>query len=103
MKTFVLSAALLAVAIVMADVGGKTAAAEKSEADLPKGERRWPPVSEIELQKIQAALPDKPQVAPQKPRKLLVFYRTDGYPHASIPEWNKMRAPDVSRQASQER
>jgi len=28
-------------------------------------------------------------VAPWKPRKLLVFYRTDGFPHASIPHWNK--------------
>jgi type 1 glutamine amidotransferase len=37
-----------------------------------------------------AAIPDKPPVAPQKPRTLLVFYRTDRFAHKCIPHWNKM-------------
>lgn len=65
-------------------------AANKIPDRLPSGERPWADPEEAEIQKIMAALPDKPQVAPQKPRKLLVFYRTDGFPHSSIPCWNKM-------------
>lgn len=65
-------------------------AANKIPDRLPNGERPWPDPDEAETQKIIAALPDKPEVAPQKPRKLLVFYRTDGFPHSSIPYFNKM-------------
>lgn len=35
-------------------------------------------------QKIAEALPDKPYAKPAKPRKLLVFSRTNGFRHASI-------------------
>ena len=65
-------------------------AANKIPDRLPNGERPWPEPDAAEAQKILAALPDKPEVAPQKPRKLLVFYRTDGFPHSSIPCFNKM-------------
>jgi len=53
------------------------------------GERPWAALPESEVAKIRAALPEKAQVTPAKPRKVLVFYRTDNYPHASIPHWNK--------------
>jgi putative heme-binding domain-containing protein len=53
------------------------------------GERPWAELPQTELDKINAALPEKAPAAPAKPRKLLVFYRTDNYPHASIPHWNK--------------
>jgi type 1 glutamine amidotransferase len=53
------------------------------------GERPWPALPESEVAKVMAAVPDKAPVAPARPRKLLVFYRTDGFPHASIPHWNK--------------
>ena len=36
------------------------------------------------LEKIAAALPDKPFAKPQKPRKLLVFCKTNGFRHGSI-------------------
>ena len=36
------------------------------------------------LEKIQQAIPDKPFAKPEKPRKLLVFSRTNGFRHASI-------------------
>ena len=65
-------------------------AVDKIPDKLPNGERPWPAVPEAEVQKIRAALPDKPEVPPQKPRKLLVFYRTDGFPHSVIPEFNTM-------------
>lgn len=35
-------------------------------------------------EKIAAALPGKPYATPEKPRKLLVFARTNGFRHASI-------------------
>jgi len=69
------------------------AALAKPPANAPEksaGERVWPAVPEQDVQKIRAALPDKPQVPPQKPRKLLVFYRTDRFAHSCIPQWNKM-------------
>lgn len=65
-------------------------AAGKTPDRLPNGERIWPEPDAADVQKILAALPDKPGVAPQQPRKLLVFYRADNYPHAVIPWWNKL-------------
>ena len=65
-------------------------AVDKVPNKLPNGERPWPAVPEKEVEKIKAALPEKAEVTPQKPRKLLVFYRTDGFPHSVIPEFNKM-------------
>lgn len=65
-------------------------AVDKVPDKLSNGERPWPAVPETEVQKIRAALPDKPEVPPHKPRKLLVFYRTDDFPHSVIPEFNTM-------------
>jgi hypothetical protein len=42
-----------------------------------------------EAAKIAAAVPDKPTVSPQKPRKLLVFSLAPGYTHSSIPYGKK--------------
>lgn len=56
----------------------------------PDGQRPWADLPETEVAKIRAALPYRPEAPPRQPRKLLVFYRTDGYPHASIPHWNKL-------------
>jgi hypothetical protein len=53
------------------------------------GERPWAELQQGEIDKITAALPQQAPAIPAKPRKLLVFYRTDNYPHASIPHWNK--------------
>ena len=64
------------------------AVTEKPPASI-NGERPWAELQQTEIDKITAALPGKAQAAPAKPRKLLVFYRTDGFPHASIPHWNK--------------
>ncbi|MHC4204168.1 MAG: ThuA domain-containing protein [Planctomycetota bacterium] len=42
-----------------------------------------------ELQKIRGAVPDKPTVKPAKPRKILVFWRCEGFYHSSIPVVNE--------------
>ena len=65
-------------------------AVDKIPDKQANGERPWPEIPVSELEKIKAALPEKPEVTPEKPRKLLVFYRTDGFPHSVIPEFNKM-------------
>ena len=54
-----------------------------------EGERPWGELPEAEVEKIRAALPQAAAVPSPKARKVLVFYRTDSYPHASIPHWNK--------------
>lgn len=41
--------------------------------------------TEEEVQKITAAAPEKPTAPPQRPRKLLLFNRNEGFPHTSIP------------------
>jgi type 1 glutamine amidotransferase len=42
-----------------------------------------------ELQKIRDAAPAKPTVRPAKPRKMLVFWRCEGFFHTSIPVVNE--------------
>ncbi|MHC4581400.1 MAG: ThuA domain-containing protein, partial [Planctomycetota bacterium] len=42
-----------------------------------------------ELQKISGAVPEKPTVRPAKPRKMLVFWRCEGFYHKSIPVVNE--------------
>ena len=66
------------------------AVVQKQPNPGPNGERPWEAIPETEVEKIRAALPAKAEAAPKQPRKLLVFYRADGYPHASIPHWNKL-------------
>jgi hypothetical protein len=46
-------------------------------------------LSAEELQKIENAVPDKPTVRPAEPRKILVFWRCEGFFHTSIPVVNK--------------
>ncbi len=47
-----------------------------------------PPTAE-ETSLIQAALPERPTVAPQEPRRLLVFWRSEGFFHSVIPYANE--------------
>jgi type 1 glutamine amidotransferase len=49
----------------------------------------FPPLKPEELVKIKAALPQA-TVKPSQPRKLLVFFLTEGYVHASIPYCNEV-------------
>lgn len=44
-----------------------------------------PQVSEENLNKIEAALPDSAYAVPEAPRQLLVFHRVEGFNHSSIP------------------
>jgi type 1 glutamine amidotransferase len=42
-----------------------------------------------EIQKIENAMPTKPTVRPAKPRKILVFWKCEGFFHTSIPVVNE--------------
>ena len=70
MKSFCLTC--LAAAFVIA--ASTVALAAKSRA-----------VSANELKKIEAAIPSEAPAKPAKPRKILIFDRTEGFPHDSIP------------------
>ena len=43
------------------------------------------PIPPVDLDAIKAALPAKATVEPKRPRKVLVFWRAEGYVHPSIP------------------
>ena len=49
----------------------------------------FPALTPAEKTAIANALPVNARVAPAKPRKLLVFYRTEGFVHGSIPYGNE--------------
>jgi len=52
-------------------------------------QRKPKPVPDDEIKRLTAALPEKATAKPAKPRKVLVFYRTQGFYHDSIPLCNK--------------
>lgn len=45
----------------------------------------FPPLTEAELSGVEAALPHKAAATPAAPRRVLLFFRTEGFVHASIP------------------
>ena len=53
-----------------------------SQKELPKP-------SQEEIVKMEEAMPNKPIVEPNKPRKLLIFNLCQGFRHSSIPYWDK--------------
>jgi type 1 glutamine amidotransferase len=54
-----------------------------------KGPEKLKPVKEADVKKIEDAVADKPPAEPQKKRKILVFWRCDGFFHKCIPVANK--------------
>jgi type 1 glutamine amidotransferase len=53
-----------------------------------EGKPNLAPVPDNELSQIEAALPEKATATPKKPRRLLVFYRCEGFVHGSINRGN---------------
>jgi len=49
----------------------------------------FPPLTEAERQAIRAAIPAAAAARPARARRVLIFYRTEGYVHASIPFGNE--------------
>lgn len=58
-------------------------------AALPPGAAQQaggpPPIKPEIIEKIKAALPDKAPAKPKQPRKVLIFSKTNGFRHGSIP------------------
>ena len=52
--------------------------------------RKLRPPEEADVKKVTAAIPAKPTAKPAKPRKVLVFWRCNGFFHGCIPLGNKM-------------
>jgi type 1 glutamine amidotransferase len=50
---------------------------------------RFAALTDADRKAIHAAVPARARVAPQRPRRLLILYRTEGYVHASIPFANE--------------
>ncbi|NLK40483.1 MAG: ThuA domain-containing protein, partial [Planctomycetes bacterium] len=46
-------------------------------------------VTNEEIAKMRQAMPDKPVVQPERPRRMLVFSLCKGFNHSSIPYWAK--------------
>jgi type 1 glutamine amidotransferase len=61
---------------------GKPAAAKKA-AKPAAAKDKLPEITADDLQKIEAALPAKATAVPKQPRKLLVFWRCEGFFHGS--------------------
>lgn len=45
----------------------------------------FPPLAETEIASVETALPEKATAEPANPRRVLIFYRTEGFVHSSIP------------------
>ena len=56
---------------------------------VARAQRKLQPLSENELQLIGDALPEKATAKPAKPRKMLIFWRCEGFFHGSIPRCNE--------------
>lgn len=69
----------------LAIVGLAPAAAQTWEE---KKAERLRPVSDAELMSIVEAVPGQASAKPAKPRRVLVFYRCEGFIHTSIPHGN---------------
>jgi hypothetical protein len=51
--------------------------------------RRFDPIPEAAAARLAAAVPSRARATPAQPRRLLVFYRTEGFVHTSIPCGNE--------------
>ena len=82
MKTPRIVAALVCVVFAVPD---PTLAQDKSKTWEQRKAERLKPVSPKDQQAISLAIPDRATAKPLKPRRILVFYRCEGFIHTSIP------------------
>ncbi len=89
MNRFLALAIALCLPVFYATVEAQDAK-KKPQTWEEKKAARFKPLTEDEMIKIKAALPEKPTAAPKKPRKILVFWLCEGFIHTSIPYGNFM-------------
>ena len=63
--------------------------AENPQSWEQKKAERFKPITESQKRQIEAAVPSQPTAAPSGNRRVLVFYRCDGFIHTSIPHANE--------------
>lgn len=61
---------------------------DKAKTWQQKKAERFKPISQEHRDAIINAVPDKPSERPKQPRRVLVFYRCEGFIHTSIPHGN---------------
>jgi type 1 glutamine amidotransferase/HEAT repeat protein len=87
MKNFLILPSLALITASALAQNAPTPAASPASAKAPKVYKTpvFAPIPATDLAAIQAALPAKAMVKPRKPRKVLVFWRAEGFVHPSIP------------------
>jgi type 1 glutamine amidotransferase/HEAT repeat protein len=87
MKNFLILPSLALITASALAQNAPTPAASPASAKAPKVYKTpvFAPIPAVDLAAIQAALPAKAMVEPKKPRKVLVFWRAEGFVHPSIP------------------
>ena len=80
-SAFLLAFALALLCVPVATVGAETWEEKKAA--------RFKPLSETQKQSIAAAVPDQPAASAKHQRRILVFYRCEGFIHTSIPHANE--------------
>jgi hypothetical protein len=61
---------------------------DKAETWEEKKAERFTPITAEQRDAIAKAVPEKPSARPKQPRRVLVFYRCEGFIHTSIPHGN---------------
>jgi type 1 glutamine amidotransferase len=79
---------LLALTVLLLGISSSTCFAQGDSWEQKK-KQRFRALTETEKQAIEEAIPEKPRVQPRSPRRLLVFYRCEGFIHTSIPHANE--------------
>ncbi|MEM7145059.1 MAG: ThuA domain-containing protein [Verrucomicrobiota bacterium] len=93
------SPSLLLASLLLAAIGLSSfvlAQQKPAERNQPKKPQTWeekkktalPKVTDEQKASVAAALPQKATAKPKSPRKILVFYRCEGFIHKSIPAGN---------------
>ncbi|OUT57201.1 Trehalose utilization [Stieleria bergensis] len=67
----------------------RSVSAQEADPWIQKKTGRFKPLTESQQQQIAAAVPAKLAAKPKKDRRVLVFYRCEGFIHTSIPHANE--------------
>lgn len=100
--TFLRRCALRVSFAAMLVTAGLLAAASSSAQDEAKSweqrkAERFEPITDAQRMAIVEAVPDQPTAKPKQPRRVLVFYRCEGFIHTSIPHGN-LATEEMGRQ-----
>jgi type 1 glutamine amidotransferase len=92
MKNFTILSALVLLSSGLPAVSAQTAPAPGATPKASPATKAYTtppaaiaPIPAADLASIKAALPEKASAEPKKPRKVLLFYRAEGFVHPSIP------------------